>query len=57
MEELLPFYQNKRVLGLAEMMNSYGVLQNAPDCIEKLRKTQEYENKSMVTHRDYLVRA
>ena len=45
MEDLLPFYQNKRVLGLAEMMNSYGVLQNAPDCIEKLRKTQEYEKQ------------
>ena len=45
MEELLPFYQNKRVLGLAEMMNSYGVLQNAPDCIEKLQKTQEYEKQ------------
>lgn len=27
------------------MMNSYGVLQNAPDCIEKLRKTQEYEKQ------------
>ena len=42
MEDLLPFYQNERVLGLAEMMNSYGVVQNAPDCIEKLQKTREY---------------
>ena len=41
MEDLLPFYRNERVLGLAEMMNSYGVVQNAPDCIEKLQKTQE----------------
>lgn len=41
MEDLLPFYQNERVLGLAEMMNSYGVVQNVPDCIEKLLKTQE----------------
>ena len=41
MEDLLPFYQNERVLGLAEMMNSYGVVQNIPDCIEKLLKTQE----------------
>ena len=49
MEDLLPFYQNERVLGLAEMMNSYGVVQNAPDCIEKLQKTQEY-GKQMDGH-------
>lgn len=41
MEDLFPFYQNERVLGLAEMMNSYGVVQNALDCIEKLLKTRK----------------
>ncbi len=42
MEDLLPFYEDERVLGLAEMMNSYGVVQNDPNCIEKLFRTQEY---------------
>ena len=41
MEDLLPFYQNERVLGLAEMMNAYGVIQNEPDCIQKLSQTQQ----------------
>ena len=38
-EDLLPFYQNEKVLGLAEMMNAYGVIQNDRECIEKLFRT------------------
>lgn len=35
--DLKEFYNNPRVLGLAEMMNYPGVLAGDPDCLEKIR--------------------
>lgn len=46
---LLHFTRMSGVLGLAEMMNSYGVVQNAPDCVKSFRKSQEY-GKQMDGH-------
>ena len=40
--DLEPFYGNTRVLGLAEMMNSYGVVAVDPECVEKLEVTKKY---------------
>ena len=40
--DLEPFYGNTRVLGLAEMMNSYGVVAEDPECVEKMEVTKKY---------------
>ena len=40
-KELEPFYKEKRVLGLAEMMNFPGVLMDAPDVVEKIRRARD----------------
>lgn len=40
--DLEAFYDNPRVLGLAEMMNSYGVVAGDPECVEKLKVTKKY---------------
>lgn len=34
--DLAPFYRDPRVLGLAEMMNSYGTIQGDNQCLEKI---------------------
>ncbi len=34
--DLAPFYREPRVLGLAEMMNSYGTIQGDTECLEKI---------------------
>lgn len=40
--DLEPFYENPRVLGLAEMMNSYGVVAGDEGCVEKLEVTRNH---------------
>lgn len=40
--DLEAFYDNPRVLGLAEMMNSYGVVARDPECVEKLEVTRNH---------------
>lgn len=40
--DLEAFYDDPRVLGLAEMMNSYGVVAGDPECVEKLKVTKKY---------------
>lgn len=40
--DLEVFYDNPRVLGLAEMMNSYGVVARDPECVEKLEVTRNH---------------
>ena len=40
--DLEPFYKNPRVLGLAEMMNSYGVVAGDEGCVEKLEVTRNH---------------
>lgn len=35
-EQLRPYYTNPRVLGLAELMNSYGAVQADPDILDKV---------------------
>lgn len=40
--DLEAFYDNPRVLGLAEMMNSYGVVAGDPECAEKLEVTRNH---------------
>ena len=40
--DLEAFYDNPRVLGLAEMMNSYGVVAGDPECVEKLEVTRNH---------------
>ena len=40
--DLEAFYDNPRVLGLAEMMNSYGVVAEDPECVEKMEVTKKY---------------
>lgn len=40
-DDLAPFYMEPRVLGLAEMMNSYGTVQGDRECLEKIRKALE----------------
>lgn len=40
--DLEAFYDNPRVLGLAEMMNSYGVVAGDPECVEKLKVTRNH---------------
>lgn len=35
-EALAPFYREPRVLGLAEMMNSYGTVRGDSECLEKI---------------------
>ena len=37
-EHLKSFYENDRVLGLAEMMNGFGVIHSDRDCLEKLKE-------------------
>ena len=34
--DLAPFYRDPRVLGLAEMMNSYGTIRGDTECLEKI---------------------
>lgn len=40
--DLEPFYDDPRVLGLAEMMNSYGVVAGDQECVEKLEVTRKH---------------
>lgn len=41
-EQLRPFYQEKRVLGLAELMNSYGTVRGEHDILQKVEDALEY---------------
>lgn len=41
-DDLAPFYKNDHVLGLAEMMNYPGVINEDADVMEKLRQAQEF---------------
>lgn len=40
--DIEPFYENDRVIGLAEMMNSFGVNQADPTILDKLNATLEH---------------
>lgn len=42
-EDLKPFLQHPRVLGLAEMMNAPGVLSQSDDVLEKLQMAGDYQ--------------
>jgi adenine deaminase len=44
-EDLKPFYQQPRVLGLAEVMNFPAVLQAEDDMLEKILTAKKYEKK------------
>lgn len=37
------FYQNKRVLGLAELMNAFGTVRNDPEIISKILGAQDHD--------------
>ena len=41
-EDIAPFYSNPRVIGLAEMMNSFGVNQADPAILDKIHVTLEH---------------
>ena len=43
--EINPFYENRRVLGLAEMMNYIGVVRGDPEPIEKIVAAQSHHKK------------
>lgn len=44
-EHLKSFYENDRVLGLAEMMNGFGVIHSDRDCLEKLKEAGSRHKK------------
>lgn len=44
-EQLKSFYENNRVLGLAEMMNGFGVIHGDRDCLEKLEEAGRRHKK------------
>lgn len=44
-EHLKRFYENDRVLGLAEMMNGFGVVHGDRDCLEKLKEADSKHKK------------
>ena len=44
-EQLKSFYENNRVLGLAEMMNGFGVIHGDKDCLEKLEEAGSRHKK------------
>lgn len=44
-EQLKSFYENDRVLGLAEMMNGFGVIHGDRDCLEKLEEAGSRHKK------------
>lgn len=44
-EHLKSFYENDRVLGLAEMMNGFGVIHGDRDCLEKLEEAGNRHKK------------
>lgn len=41
--DIAPFYENDRVIGLAEMMNSFGVNQADPAILDKINVTLEHQ--------------
>lgn len=41
--DIEPFYENDRVIGLAEMMNSFGVNQADPAILDKINVTREHQ--------------
>ena len=41
--DIEPFYENDRVIGLAEMMNSFGVNQADPAILDKINVTLEHQ--------------
>lgn len=55
--DLEPFYADEKVLGLAEMMNAFGVTHGDKGCFEKLVQARSLKKPLMAMHRLFRKRA